>query len=106
MNYLAKPTKLPPWSPSSQVFLSVVAAVHLAHNEFVTTYKSFFNLRYFLFLQTVLWENPEERLKNVASTDITLMDELNGVGMFLSLFESHISGAECHPPLLHWFCNK
>ncbi len=29
---------------------------------------------------TVLWEKPEERLKNVASTDITLMDELNGVG--------------------------
>ena len=30
----------------------------------------------------MLWENPEERLKNVASTDITLMDELNGVGTF------------------------
>jgi hypothetical protein len=28
----------------------------------------------------VLWENPAERLSNVASTDITLMDELNGVG--------------------------
>lgn len=27
-----------------------------------------------------LWENPAERLQNIASTDITLMDELNGVG--------------------------
>jgi hypothetical protein len=29
-----------------------------------------------------LWENPAERLSNVASTDITLMDELNGVGTY------------------------
>lgn len=27
-----------------------------------------------------LWADPALRLQNVASTDVTLMDELNGVG--------------------------
>jgi hypothetical protein len=27
-----------------------------------------------------LWSNPAQRLQDVASTDVTLMDELNGVG--------------------------
>jgi hypothetical protein len=38
-----------------------------------------------------LWENPAERLSNVASTDITLMDELNGVGTCIAycVFLSH-----------------
>lgn len=31
---------------------------------------------------SALWANPTERLQNIASTDVTLMDELNGVGMF------------------------
>lgn len=33
-----------------------------------------------------LWADPAERLKNVASTDVTLMDELNGVGEWAFMF--------------------